>query len=103
MEPLKNKCETIIGVYVNPLEDIALGDLKHSGQIANRAYIISFLSRSVSKFKNVDILIAPQRLKNDVLFNLKNIDAIFEIGYEAAIEALLKLKLTFFSYTFYRK
>lgn len=88
IEPLKSRCDTIIGVYVNPLEEINPNQLKHSYQIANRAYDISFSSRCINKFDKVDILIAPNELEKFGIFNLKNIDAIFEIGYKAAIEVL---------------
>lgn len=88
VEPIKNKCDTIIGVYVNTLEDITLNELKHSYQVANRSYNISFESRCEHKFTNVDILITPKALEKHGMFNLKNIDAIFEIGYEAAQKVL---------------
>lgn len=86
VDSLKNKCDTIIGVYVNPLEEISTTQLKHSYQIANRAYHISFGSECLSKFKDVDILIAPKQLEKYGMFTLKNMDALFNIGYEAAIQ-----------------
>ena len=70
------------------MEDVTLNDLKHSYQLANRAYNISFGSRYKHKFKDVDILIAPKELEKFGMFNLKNIDVIFKIGYESAIKAL---------------
>jgi NTE family protein len=88
IEHLKTSCETILGVYVNPLEKITLEQLKHSYQVANRAYTISFGSQSHPKFKDVDILIAPMMLEKYGLFNLKDLDAIFEIGYESAMQRL---------------
>jgi len=88
VEPLKTKCDKIIGVYVNPLQDITSAQLKRSYQVANRAYNISFDSQCASKFKEVDILIAPKTLEKYGMFNLKNMDAIFEIGYEHAIKCL---------------
>lgn len=88
VEPLKAVCNTIMGVYVNPLEEVSLAQLRHSYQIAQRAYQISFGSQCLPKFKTVDVLIAPKRLEKYGMFNLKSIDAIFEIGYEAAKKGL---------------
>jgi len=88
LEPIKNICDTLVGVYVNPLKEISANQLKHSYQIANRAYEISFGSQCISKFKDVDIMIAPKKLEKYGMFNLKNMDAIFEIGYEAAIQSI---------------
>lgn len=78
----------MIEVYVNPLQEVTNYELEHSYQVASRAYDISFGSRCKYKFKDVDILIAPQKLEKFGMFNLKNIDTIFEIGYEAALKTL---------------
>ncbi|TXD48658.1 patatin-like phospholipase family protein [Polaribacter sp. IC073] len=88
VEHIKNKCDTTIGVYVNSLQNITKEELKHSYQVANRAYSISFESQCKHKFKEVDILINPKELEKFGMFNLKNIDTIFEIGYEAALKSL---------------
>lgn len=88
IESIKNKCDIIIGVYVNSLQNVTLDQLKHSYQVADRAYTISFGSQSKHKFKDVDLLIAPNELEKFGMFNLKNIDVIFEIGYKAALKAL---------------
>ena len=73
---------------VHTLEDFTLKGLKHSYQVANRAYNIISGSRYKHKFNDVDILIALKELEKFGMFNLKNIDVIFKIGYESAIKAL---------------
>ncbi|TXD51987.1 MULTISPECIES: patatin-like phospholipase family protein [unclassified Polaribacter] len=88
VEHIKDKCDKTIGVYVNSLQQITQDQLKHSYQVANRAYSISFASQYTYKFKEVDMLINPKELEKFGMFNLKNIDAIFEIGYQAALKAL---------------
>lgn len=88
---IQQSSDRIIGVYVNPLETISKDQLKYSYQVANRAYNISFSSQCVPKFKEIDILIAPKKLEQYSLFDLKNLDAIFEIGYEAALDTLSEL------------
>ena len=93
VEPLKDICDTILGVYVNPLEDVDPHQLKHSYQVAYRAYHISFVSQCLPKFNDVDLLIAPKRLEKYGMFNLKAIDAIFEIGYEAAKQSLATFQI----------
>lgn len=93
VEIIKNKCNKTIGVYVNPLEEISSNELKHSYQVANRAYDISFRSQCEQKFKDVDILIAPKKLEKFGMFNLKNKDAIFEIGYKEALKKVSNNKV----------
>ncbi|AUC81122.1 patatin-like phospholipase family protein [Lacinutrix sp. Bg11-31] len=92
VEPLQKECSKIIGVYVNPIQDVATKDLKHSYQVLNRAYNISFNNQSMSKFNLCDLVVYPDKLKEYGLFSIKNIDAIFNIGYEEAIKVLQKNK-----------
>ncbi|WP_034923754.1 patatin-like phospholipase family protein [Gillisia sp. CAL575] len=88
VEPLRPLCNQIIGVFVNPLETIKIGDLIHSYQILNRSLQISLGNQSLHKFKDCDFVISPTGLTKFRIFDLKTLDAIFEIGYRAAVEAL---------------
>jgi NTE family protein len=88
VEHIKNKCDKTIGVYVNSLQQVTQDQLKHSYQVANRAYSISFGSQCRHKFKEVDVLINPKELEKFGMFNLKNVDTIFEIGYKTALKVL---------------
>jgi NTE family protein len=84
VEVLRSQCDKVIGVYVNPLQSITGSDLKHSYQVLNRAYQISFGSQCMSKFSLCDLVISPDELKNYGIFDVRTMDAIFDIGYEAA-------------------
>ncbi len=88
IEPLKPLCDSIIGVYVNPLETLKIADLKHSYNVMERAYKIKSASESVQKFPEFDLLIEPKGLAKYATFNMYGIDAIFELGYKATKEAL---------------
>ena len=94
VEVLRNKYDITIGVYVNPIEEISPAQLKHSYQVAHRAYQISYGSRCEKKFKDVDILIAPQTLENYSMFGLKYLNKIFEIGYKEAKKVLATISLS---------
>lgn len=88
LEPLLNCCDKIIGVYVNPLETTTVSKLKHSYQIVNRAFQIGFGNQCFSKFSDCDAIIAPLQLNKYGFLNMKNIDPIFKIGYDSAINVL---------------
>lgn len=85
---LKPICDKVIGVYVNPLRKIKAKELKHSYQIFERAYDVSLGYSCYGKFSDCDVVIAPEKLSNYGIFNLRKPDAIFEIGYIAALKAL---------------
>ncbi len=93
VEPLKPLCDKIIGVFVNPLETIQIEELSHSYQILNRSLQISLGNQSLHKFKDCDFVISPAGLTKFGIFDLKTLDAIFEIGYLAAIKELETKKI----------
>ena len=88
VEPLKNKCDKIIGVCVNPLKTVSIKDLRHSYSVIERAYKIKVAAESTIKFPDCDLLISPQALVNYSTFGMSNVDAIFNLGYTSTISAL---------------
>tara|TARA_R110002020_G_scaffold1998_2_gene9146 strand:+ start:8100 stop:8867 length:768 start_codon:yes stop_codon:yes gene_type:complete len=89
---LKPYCTTIIGVYVNPFEKVAITDLRHSYNVMERALRIKMADEPLSKFRDCDLLISPMSLRMYGTFSLKNADAIFQLGYAAAKESLFTQK-----------
>lgn len=88
IEPLKPICDSLIGVYVNPLQTLKIADLKHSYNVMERAYKIKAASESIQKFPECDLLIQPEGLTKFGTFSRYGIDAIFELGYAATKKAL---------------
>jgi len=88
VEPLTKSCDKIIGVFINPLKQIDIQELKHSYSVVTRALKIRATSDSISKFGICDFVISPVELGEYAVFEMNNIDAIFKVGYEAAIKSL---------------
>ncbi|MBT8222914.1 MAG: patatin-like phospholipase family protein, partial [Eudoraea sp.] len=82
------RCEKIIGSYVNPFEKRDYKDFKHSLSVLERAYQIRASRDSLAKFKNCSLVISPSGLKRFNIFNLKDLDTIYQLGYEATLRAL---------------
>ncbi|TLP77280.1 patatin-like phospholipase family protein [Maribacter sp. ACAM166] len=85
---IKTYCDLIVGVYVNPFEKVRIEDLKHAHNVLERAYHIKVANESISKFDDCNLLIRPKDMGNFGMFSMKNIDTIFQLGYESAIDAL---------------
>ncbi|EAR00072.1 patatin-like phospholipase family protein [Maribacter sp. HTCC2170] len=85
---IKTSCDTIVGVYVNPFEVLRINDLKYSFSILDRAYKIKTAHESIEKFEDCNLVISPKDLKKYGTFSVKDIDAVFDLGYKAANEAL---------------
>ncbi|WP_324027203.1 patatin-like phospholipase family protein [Maribacter sp. BPC-D8] len=90
IEPLKPSCDKIIGSYVNALKAIKIKDLKHSFNVLERAYKIKSASESIAKFSECELVISPEELCEYATFDMRSIDAIFDIGYNSTIDALKK-------------
>ena len=85
---IKMYCDRIVGIYVNPFEKVRIKDLKHAHNVMERAYHIKIANESRAKFDDCDLLIRPKNMKNFGMFSMKNINAIFQLGYESAKDAL---------------
>ncbi|MDC6389073.1 patatin-like phospholipase family protein [Maribacter sp. PR1] len=86
---IKKYCDQIVGVYVNPFEKMKKTDLKHAHNVLERAYHIMVANETVLKFEECDVLIRPEHMADFSMFSLKNMDTLFELGYESAKEALI--------------
>jgi len=95
---LKPISDIIIGSYANGFEAIFIKDLKHSHNVVERAFKLKSVKEDYKKFKHCDLVISPKILSKYGTFDKKYLNEIFDIGYNATIEALqndaaLQLKL----------
>lgn len=81
-------CPHIYGVYVSPVSTMKTIDFKHSYDVINRALHLRMNAASEAKFSACDLVIYPEELSQYNLFNAKNADELFEIGYKKTKEAL---------------
>ncbi len=85
---VKKDTDKVIGVYVNPFEKISFSELKYFYNVVERAFQIRSANDSQAKFDHCDLLICPQDLGSYSTFSLKEMDNIFQLGYDATINAL---------------
>ena len=88
LEPLKDECSFLIGVYVSPLEQLPKHGFRYAFEVLQRAIRINFSNRSKQKFGQCDLLIHPSGMNKYGLLDVNKIDEIFLLGYEAAIKTL---------------
>ncbi|MCE2612992.1 patatin-like phospholipase family protein [Flavobacteriaceae bacterium D16] len=85
---ISGKCKKIIGIYVNPFEKRAYKDFKRSLSILERAYQIRAAHDSLSKFDDCTLVISPEGLKRFNTFDLNDLEAIYQLGYESTLRTL---------------
>ncbi len=88
VEFVKDSCETVIGVHVNPIRKVKIKELKHFHNILERAFKLKSTKDDLSKFKDCDLTIYPEELSKYGTFDKKYLNEIYEIGYNSAKKKL---------------
>ena len=83
---LVGKCESIIGVYVSPVQNLEAKQLNSIKSVTYRALELLTANSSFQKFNYCDLIIEPKELANFNTFetNKSKMDLIFKIGYDEA-------------------
>ncbi|MDZ7741402.1 MAG: patatin-like phospholipase family protein [Bacteroidota bacterium] len=92
VEPLLDKCESIIGVNVNPIGH--RDDFEDLSDIAERTFHLVVSANFINKKEKFDMFIEPDKLESFGLFNLKQGKEIFETGYDYTLDFLKNHKST---------
>lgn len=86
---LQGRCESLIGVYVSPIQKIEKKDLSSIKAVTTRAFDLLSANSNTHKFNICDWVIEPEELARYGTFetNKLKMDKIFQIGYESAKES----------------
>jgi NTE family protein len=82
------RCDVVLGAYVNPSHEVEEPDLTNSLAVLQRAVEIGSYALSRTNFARCDFLLRPQSLAEYGTFDMKPLEEIEAIGYEAAIERI---------------
>lgn len=78
----------ILGSYVCSVTDSEPKDLSTSLKVMYRAFELSQEALSLHKFDRCDYVVAPKELHKIGFLDSKGVDAAYEIGYQATIQAM---------------
>jgi NTE family protein len=82
VEPLEKTCDIIIGSHVNKLGDEPPGNMTlHKMHILERCFHMAIAEGVYEKSSRCDLFLDPPELAQYDLFNIRQADEIFEIGY----------------------
>ncbi len=85
---LKENCETVIGIHVNPIshKESTTGLL----DVAERTFHLAINGNTIQQKAYCDIVIETTEAKKFGMFDVSKADTIFRIGYDAANKILKK-------------
>ena len=92
VEPLLGLCDVILGVYASPLTQVEASGLRSSLAVSQRAFEIGMFHASRRKFHQVELLIAPPRLRDYALFDIRRHREILELGHAAALARMDEIR-----------
>lgn len=82
VKPIRDLCETVVGIEVNPLISKPHDDsLK---EVINRTITMIVRSSARDSYDMCDILLCPQELENYTMIDVNKARKIFEVGYAEA-------------------
>ena len=92
VKPIENKCNILIGSFVNPVGYME----KISGliSIAERTFMLSMSKEIIEKAKKFDLFVAPQELKNYKILDTEKAGELFSIGYKATKEKIKEIGIS---------
>jgi NTE family protein len=92
VEPIRNHCRQLIGVYVNPIGFV--DQLEGMAKIAERSFLLAVGGKIGPKIPQFDIFIEPIALRNYGFMDVKKGKEMFGIGYRETKKIIAQQKKT---------
>ena len=92
VQPLIRKCDFIIAVNLVPRVEVEPNELNSIFDIAQRCFDLAALNNINPHLKKSDIIIEPKLLQNYGRFNVKEIDDLYQLGYQETMKMMPDIK-----------
>ncbi len=90
--PLKPLVDVTVGVNVMPHVEVSDKAIQNVFSIAQRCFDLSLLANTRPSIALCDLLIEPKEVHGFNIFQLNRYQPLFDIGYQAAIDKMPRLK-----------
>ena len=88
IEPLRGRCDVVVGHYASPLRRVKPGDLAGVLAVSERALEVGMHFASKQKFHECDVMLSCPQLNEYGLFDTRHHREIFELGRRAALASM---------------
>lgn len=88
VEPLRNKCNKILGSFVNPVRQINQNYLSNSMRVFQRSLELNVYASSRKKFRQCNYVFEPKSFYKYGTFDTRYVDELYQIGYTTAIDQM---------------
>jgi NTE family protein len=84
IEPLHQKCEKIIGSFVNPVSKIHKSEVNSLYKLVARVFHIGLDANNFSKFEKCNYVFLPSNMNKIGILDSKGVERAYELGYAFA-------------------
>lgn len=91
-EPLREKCDGVIGISITPVVEKTTLEYDQVHNIGFRTFELSILGNVQKSKGKCDVVIEPEELNTYGIFSFGKMDEMFEIGYRATMEKMEDIK-----------
>lgn len=84
IEPLKDKCDHILGSFVNPVSKVNKSEINSSLKLLYRVYHLGLDANHMRKFSQCSYVFMPNGINSIGVLDSKAIEKAFALGYEYA-------------------
>ena len=91
VRPIRDLCEVAIGVHIDPVEPES--HVKNMLQMAERSFHMGILSNMNEDTRLCDVVVMPKHISQYNMFDLSNMDSLYEEGYKQALTVFSRPKV----------
>ena len=91
VRPIRDLCEVVIGVHIDPVEPNS--HVKNMLQMAERSFHMGILSNMNEDTRLCDVVVMPKHISQYNMFDLSNMDILYEEGYKQALTVFSRPKV----------
>lgn len=93
LEPLEGLCHKIIGSHASPIRKVSSESLGNSFNLIQRSYELNLHVQSFQKYNRCSYVFSPDELYPFGMLNTGELEKVYQIGYEKALEQMPAIKM----------
>ena len=90
--PIADKCDLLIGVNLVPLLEVPGDQIKSVISVGTRCFDLAAINNIKPELQYCDVVISPDDINDFSRFNVRQMNAMYEIGYQEGMEAIEEIK-----------
>ena len=91
-QPLRDKCDLLIGVNLVPLTNAETKDLNSLMGVGIRCFDLAAINNINPQLEYCDVVIAPRAINDFSRYDFKRFEEMYQIGYDATVQMVPEIQ-----------